>query len=40
MSVVISSNLDKDFSNIIKTIQLDVERTFFDQDVEISRRVN
>jgi hypothetical protein len=39
MSLVISTNMDYNFTNIIKVIELDVERTFFVNDIEKSRRV-
>jgi hypothetical protein len=40
MSLVILTNMDYNFSNIIKVIELDVERTFFTNDIEKSRKVN
>lgn len=39
MSVVLESNLEDNLANYIKIIELDVERTFFENNIESSRKV-
>jgi len=39
IEIILQADLGENLANYIKIIELDVERTFFEKDIEKSRRV-